>query len=200
MRQKNNTLAFIDFLFILLLTFVSMLILVMLIVNPPTRQSDIEVKAEFLIILDWDAESRTDLDLRVRDPLGNTVSFLVKESGHMHLDRDDLGANTDMITLESGETISTPYNREVVSLRGWIPGEYAVTVHAYRKIEGEKVVATVQLIKVTPYQVLLTQGLEFEIRGQEQTVFRFTLDEKGGMISHNRLAISLLEVVRNDIP
>lgn len=200
MKEKNNTIAFVDFLFVLLLTFVSMLILVMLIVNPPTRQSDIEVKAEFLIILDWDSESKTDLDLRVRDPLGNTVSFLIKEAGHMHLDRDDLGANTDVITLESGETIGTPYNREVVSLRGWIPGEYAVTVHAYRKIEGEVVNATVQLIRVTPYQVLLTQPLEFAIRGQEQTVFRFTLNEKGQMISTNRLPISLLEIAHHGIP
>lgn len=177
-----------------------MLILVMLIINPPTRQSDVEVKAEFLVILDWDETSRADLDLRVRDPLGNTVSFLIKEAGHMHLDRDDLGANTDEITLESGQIIGTPYNREVVSLRGWIPGEYIVTVHLYRSVYQEVITSTVQLIKVTPYQVLLTERLEFGVRGEEKLVFRFILDDRGNMVSHNYLPISLLETQHRDIP
>ena len=70
MRKYQSNLAFVDFLFILLLAFISMFILALILINPVTKKSEVERKAEFLITLEWDKESRDDVDIWVEDPLG----------------------------------------------------------------------------------------------------------------------------------
>ena len=55
--RTRSYLSFVDFLFILLLAFISMFILALLLINPVTKTTEVERKAEFLIILDWDKKS-----------------------------------------------------------------------------------------------------------------------------------------------
>ena len=52
MRKYQSNLAFVDFLFILLLAFISMFILALILINPVTKKSEVERKAEFLITLE----------------------------------------------------------------------------------------------------------------------------------------------------
>ena len=44
MRKYTSNLAFVDFLFILLLAFISMFILALILINPVTKQSEVERK------------------------------------------------------------------------------------------------------------------------------------------------------------
>ena len=75
MRQYSSNLAFIDFLFILLLAFISMFILALILINPITKKSEVERRAEFLIVLEWDKNSADDVDIWVEDPSGQVLSF-----------------------------------------------------------------------------------------------------------------------------
>ena len=63
-------------------------------------------------------------------PNGETVSYLKKDAGWLHLDRDDQGIINDVVTID-GEEIIYPINREVVTLRGIIPGEYILNLYLY---------------------------------------------------------------------
>ena len=98
MKIKRNALEFTDFLFILLLTFLSLFILTLLLINPVAKKAEIVQKAEYLIILEWNKSSRSDIDLWVESPDQKVVSFRSKQMGIMHLDMDDMGGLTDSST------------------------------------------------------------------------------------------------------
>ena len=69
--------------------------------KPQEAAGDIEVKAEYLIILSWEKSSPVDLDLWIKTPEGRKVFFKQKDGKGIRLDRDDLGAASDTI----GETV-----------------------------------------------------------------------------------------------
>ena len=137
MYSKSGHLAFVDFLFILLLAFISMFILALLLINPVPKKSEIERKAEYIITLEWDDKSHDDIDIWIEDPVNNILSFRNKAAGLMHLDKDDLGQINDVIYLPDGTQQVIELNREVVTFRGWIKGEYVVNVHMYTKRKRE---------------------------------------------------------------
>ena len=188
MKNKHNPLDFIDFLFILLLTFISLFMLALILINPVANKAEIKSKAEFLIVLDWNAESNSDLDLWVRDPAKNIVSFREKQAGTMHLDKDDMGAITDIYRGADGKEIKVPINQEVVTLRGIAPGEYTVNTHLYRLSKSGEPVnpVTVQVVKLNPYQIVATEKINLSVQGEEVTVIRFTVDADGKVTSTNK--------------
>ena len=163
MRKYTSNLAFVDFLFILLLAFVSMFILALILINPVTKKSEVERKAEFLITLEWDKESRDDVDIWVEDPLGKVVSFRNKTVDVMHLDKDDLGQVNDTIRFPDGTSQVIFLNREVISLRGWIQGEYTINAHMYNKKDmddlnhGKPTNIRVEMLRITPYKTLFEE-------------------------------------------
>ena len=85
MYSRGGYLAFVDFLFILLLAFISMFILALLLINPIPKKSDVVRKAEYIITLEWDDKSLDDVDIWVQDPVNNILSFRNKVAGLMHL-------------------------------------------------------------------------------------------------------------------
>jgi len=191
-RRFHNNLAFVDFLFILLLAFISMLILALLLINPVTKQSEVERKAEYIIVLEWDKESHDDVDLWVRNPLKKHVSFKNKVEGLMHLDKDDLGSINDTLILPDGTRQIILLNREVVSLRGWHPGEYIINVHMFNKKSPDLTNITVQMIKINPYRILFEEKVVMLKRGEEITIRRITLNKLGSIIDTNKDPISII--------
>ena len=129
-RRYHTNLPFLDLLFNVLIGFVFLFIVSFLLINPIAKRADIEVKAEFLITVFWPDNLEDDVDIYVEDPAGNLVWFKSREPGLMHLDRDDLGKRNDEVVTAAG-TILFPENREIVTLRGIVPGEYVVNVHCY---------------------------------------------------------------------
>jgi hypothetical protein len=188
MKNKHNPLDFIDFLFILLLTFISLFMLSLILINPVANKAEIKSKAEFLIVLDWNANSNSDIDLWVQDPGKNVVSFREKQAGAMHLDKDDMGAITDTFRGPDGKEIKVPINQEVVTLRGIMPGEYTVNTHLYRlSNSGEEInPVTVQIIKLNPYQIISSEKIDLSVQGEETTVLRFTIDAEGNVKSTSK--------------
>ena len=170
--------VFRDMLYLLSLSFAVLLIYALIQINPPAKKSEIEQKAEFLIILEWDERSVADLDLWVMDPQNNIVWFRHKTGGFLHLDKDDLGQRNDKIMID-GKVKIIYLNREVVTIRGIVPGEYVTNVHAYRKPEGTVVNGYVRLLKLNPYIEYATERFTLENKGDEITVFRFYVDKDG---------------------
>ena len=191
-RQYYSNLPFVDLLFNVLIGFVFLFIVSFLLINPIAKRADIEVKAEFLITVMWPDNLEDDVDTYVEDPAGNLVWFRSREPGLMHLDRDDLGKRNDEVVTAAG-TILFPENREIVTLRGIVPGEYVVNIHMYFKVGQEPVPVTIQIDKINPYSVVLRETIELKSKGDEVTVARFSVKSNGDIIDVNKLPKKLVE-------
>ena len=182
-----SNVAFTDLLFNIVVGLAFLFLLAFILMNPIAKDKDIEEKSDFIVILTWDDESGDDIDLWMRDPLGNILSFKNREDALMHLDRDDLGLSNDKVQLPDGKIEYVYRNKEVASLRGTHEGEYLVNVHVYNKkpwkdssIRPSNI--RVELIKLNPYSEVTQAEFIGSKRGQEFTAFHFTLDEDGEVI------------------
>ena len=191
-RRYHTNLPFLDLLFNVLIGFVFLFIVSFLLINPIAKRADIEVKAEFLITVFWPDNLEDDVDIYVEDPAGNLVWFKSREPGLMHLDRDDLGKRNDEVITATG-TILFPENREIVTLRGIVPGEYVVNVHCYFKVGSKPVPVTVQIDKINPYSVVLREIVDLSNKGEEITVTRFSVNSKGEVTNVNKLPKRLVQ-------
>ena len=191
-RKYHTNLPFLDLLFNILIGFVFLFIVSFLLINPIAKRADIEVKAEFLITVFWPDNLEDDVDIYVEDPIGNLVWFKSREPGLMHLDRDDLGKRNDEVVTAAG-TILFPENREIVTLRGIVPGEYIVNVHCYFKVAADPVPVTIQIDKINPYSVVLRETVDLANKGEEITVTRFSVNSKGEVTNINKLPKKLVQ-------
>ena len=190
-EEDDSQWGLLDILFIMLLGFILMFFIAIQHMNPVAKKSQDDPKAEFQVKLVWNDESFDDVDLWVQDPTGETVSFRDKEVSLMHLDRDDLGTSSDTIIMPNGKILTIKLNREVVSVRGIVPGWYVVNVHMYGKNSKKATDAVVEVIKVNPYTVLDKFSLVLTKHGEEHTIVRFKIDALGNMIDKNRLSKKL---------
>ena len=190
MSNKSKYLSstgFTDLLFNVVVGLAFLFILAFILMNPVAKTKDIENKSDFIIQLTWTDTSGDDIDLWVRDPIGNIVSFRNRGAGLMHLDRDDLGLSNDKILKSDGKYEYIIRNKEIVSLRGIIPGKYLVNVHVYNKKPNvdHKMGPSdirVELIKLNPYHEVAYAEFIAVKRGQEFTAFHFTLNSVGDVI------------------
>ena len=203
MTKKNNdrfksTTGLNDLLFNLLVGFVFLFVVAFLLINPPTKKEEAPKKAEYLIIIEWDEGINDDVDLWVRDPNGITVSFTHKTGGLLNLEKDDLGLSNDRWRKPDGTIVTIPINREVITMRGIVPGRYQVAAHIYsRKIKlytlpdgtttgaRDSTPATIiaTLVRINPYGEVYTTIRNYDTKGQVFSLFNFVLDEEGDVIS-----------------
>lgn len=127
-------------------------ILAFLLINPPTKKADIPAKAEIMVVLDWEDDSKDDLDLWIKgDNMPLPLSFQVKNATLWHLDRDDLGVSTDVVQV-AGETMILRYNREVATMRGLMQGDFHINVHVYSKKDDGPTKFSITVIDINPYK------------------------------------------------
>jgi hypothetical protein len=174
---------FTDLLFNILLGFTFLFFITMLFINPITKLGNINMKAEYIITVDWKDSLPDDIDLWVKDPNGEIVSYLKKDAGWLHLDRDDRGVVNDKIIIDGKEVIY-PINREVVTLRGIIPGEYVVNLYLYDHKSNSPVEAKIIIEKVNPSLRLVFVGdVVLKNEDTELTITKFRLDSEGNFKS-----------------
>ena len=188
MNEKyKSTIGFIDLLFNILVGFAFLFIVAFILIKPESKKKDFERRAEYIVVLEWDKGVPDDLDLYVRDPLGGLVSFRHPRVNFSHLDKDDLGSRNDSVIMSDGTLKTIPINREVVTIRGIIPGEWIINAHYYspynlNRTKDEALNVKVELHKVNPYSILGIWEKKYYRKGQEETFVRFTIDTKGKMI------------------
>ena len=203
-RQRANTFVGIaDFLLALNnVIFILFIFAIMAMATKIPSEAGVQIKAEYIITAEWDLAHDCDVDLWVRDPLGNVVYFLQKESGSMHLDHDSRGSPSDVERLPDGTVIKPKAYSETVTLRGLIPGEYTVNLYLYgvKTATGESYAAGehyevpvhVRIVKVNPSVVTkFDQEPTLEQVRQELTVTRFTLGSDGGWLGTDSTPMSL---------
>ena len=178
-RRPNNFDPFTDLLFNILLGFTFLFFITILFINPISKLGNVNLKAEYIITVDWQDNLPDDVDIWVQDPNGEIVSYLKKDAGWLHLDRDDQGVINDVVIINNKEVIY-PINREVVTLRGIIPGEYIVNLYLYEHKSKEPVEVKIIIEKVNPsLKLVYFNNTVLETKDTELTIARFNLDAKG---------------------
>ena len=174
--SNENDVVFRDVILLALTGFISMVILLIPFVNPPTEEESSSTPPGNVIVeLFWDDKRDVDIDLWVQAPDDIPVGYSNKGGLFFNLLRDDLGIYKD----------NSPVNYEVSYSRGISDGVYIANVHLYRedKAPFKPIVAELLVSVVDPdsnkrKQILRTSKKLEEI-GKEITVFQFELDKKG---------------------
>ena len=199
-EKYKSTIGFTDLLFNILVGFAFLFIIAFLLIKPEAKKKDFERRAEFVVVLEWDKEAKGDIDLYVEDPLGDKCSVRQTVANFMHLDKDDLGSVNDTVINADGTISTVKINREVITIRGIIAGEYIINAHYYseRDYSGverplrantrprpaiKELTVKVELHKVNPYTILWAGEKKFLGKGQEETFVRFRLDKDGKVLS-----------------
>lgn len=192
-RRFDELDPFSDLLFNALLAFVMLFAVALIAMNPKAKTGVIDAKAEFIVTVTWPDMDPNDIDTWVQDPGGNLVWFRSREGGMMHLDRDDRGVTNDTIVI-NGQQVVNPLNQEVVTVRGFAPGEYTVNVHYYETKNGKPVDVNVSVVKVNPRAEVVFYGtVTLARKGDEGTAARFTVDRDGLVTGVNTLPKTLVE-------
>ncbi len=180
-RQDTEQDVFTDLLFNTLLGFAFMFAIAFMLISTPEKAGDIESKAEILITIRWEDKHPDDVDALVEDPQGGLVWYHNRDTGLMHLDRDDRGVFADNITI-NGVKVSNPINQETVTVRAAQPGEYVVNLLHYKSNYSTPLPVTVKIEKLNPSVSMVYYGThQLTGSGDEQTAVRFTLDAQGAV-------------------
>ena len=188
-EKFKSTIGFTDLLFNILVGFAFLFIVAFLLIKPEAKKKDFDRRAEFIVVMEWDDGAPDDIDLYVEDPTRSIASFRHPRVNFMHLDKDDLGNRNDTTVLADGTVRSVPINREVMTIRGIMSGEWIVNAHYYsdhnyqnKSRENYFVTVQVEVHKVNPYKILWVGKKKFTKKGQEETFIRFTLDKQGNVV------------------
>ncbi len=172
----------------LLLGFIVLFFISLMMIQVKDRDADIKTKAEFVIILTWDEKSDHDIDLWLQNPNDQIIFYKWKEVDIMHLDRDDRGWLTDTVdTHKMGKRKVVHINQEMMTIRGFISGEWVLNLHLYRtgQSPGERlpVTANVQITKLNPVaRIILNKKIKMTKYWEEVTVARFTMAGNGEIL------------------
>lgn len=206
-RKFDFRTAYIDLLIALLMGIVVIFMLTTLLIAPITKENEgIKKNADYVITAEWPENVDCDVDMWVRDPLNNIVSYKIPESGLMYYERDDMGKRRSIFDVSGRETVIDPDNKEYVTLRGIFPGEYVVNLHVYscKALNEEKglplgaptkIPVTVELMRINPSLVSVKKVIvTMNEVWQEQTAFRFVMGENKNVI---RLMTDYVPVMGN---
>ena len=189
--------VFTDLLFNALLGFAFMFAIAFMLINSSDESGNIDTKAEVLISVQWPDQHPDDVDAVVEDPQGGLVWYHNRDSGLMHLDRDDRGNLADNINV-SGEVISNPINQETVTVRGLQSGEYVINLLRYKSNFKDPLPVTVKVEKLNPTVELIYYGEHFlNGVGDEVTALRFLVDGDKNIKSLNQIPKRLLTKALN---
>lgn len=169
--------VFRDVIMLALLGFVTIVVLLLPHLNPPTKLTDEQQPGNIVVELHWPDDMNTDVDLWVQAPGDKPVGYSNKGGTIFNLLRDDLGQRGD----------TTDLNYEISYSRGVPAGEYTVNIHLYRNTGGYVSIPVTVSVSVKSRsnesaRRLLATNLVLENEGEERTAFRFSLDDKGGLI------------------
>jgi len=130
-----------------------------------------------IVEMRWDKPIDADVDLWVQAPGDVPVGYSNTSGKIFNLVRDDLGKGGDPNSM----------NYEVAYGRGHWPGEYVVNTMLYRSRDQKYPVGVQVKVSLQDRQGHVHQALQSNVdltyEGQETTVFRFRLNEKGELIA-----------------
>ena len=184
--------AFTDLLFNSLLGFAFMFAIAFMLISDPSDGGKIDSKAEILISVRWPDQHPDDVDAIVESPQGGLVWYHNRDTGLMHLDRDDRGIFADKMNV-NGATISNPINQETITIRALQSGEYVVNLLHYQANYDQPLTVDVKVEKLNPEVELVYYGShELQGVGDEKTAVRFSIDSEKNISDVNQIQKRLL--------
>lgn len=176
MNDDDSGTVFRDLIMLALLGFVTMVVLMLPHLYPPTEGEDVVKPAGTLIVeARWPDNLDVDVDLWVRSPGDRPVGFSRSHGEAFDLLRDDLGFERD----QAG------WNYEFAFCRGTPPGEYIVNVHLYSNriaAPSVTVLVVVSLLAGSRPIEIARRDVVLLYAGQEITVVRFRLDGQAAVV------------------
>ena len=167
---------------VIMLTLAGFIVIVLLLlphINPVAKTEQVaEPPGNVIVELHWPDELDADVDLWVEAPGDTPVGYSNQGGLVFNLLRDDLGQVSDPLKI----------NYETAYSRGLPAGEYTVNVHLYRnRTEHYPVPARISAKVTRPGHKapihIATADVEITVEGEEITVFRFTIDDDGGLVA-----------------
>ena len=184
--------VFTDLLFNALLGFAFMFAVAFMLINSSEETGNIRSNAEILISVQWPDDHPDDVDAIVEYPQGSLVWYHNRDSGLMHLDRDDRGNLADNLNI-NGEVVSNPINQETITVRGLQSGEYIINLLHYKSNFKEPLPVTVKVEKLNPSVELVYYGEHFlNGVGDEMTALRFYVDSQKNISDLNQIPKRLI--------
>ncbi len=151
-----------------------------MMITTESKPADIKMNAQFIITLTWDGVD--DVDTWLKTPLGDVAYFRRQEIPMAHIDRDDLGDANDKFILSTGEVIRYDFNQEITTIRGYIPGEWTLNIHMYKRKQKPVTNVTVTMQKLNPVaKTVFTRKYVIKRNWREITVAKFTMDIDGNL-------------------
>lgn len=170
--------VFRDVIMLALLGFIAIVLLLLPHLNPPAKaQESVSAPGNVIVEIHWPEQLDADVDLWVEAPGDRPVGYSNKGGRIFNLLRDDLGHRSDVSKI----------NYEVSYSRGVPAGSYTVNVHLYQNLGMiyPVPVTVIASVKKSPNEAakqILTSEVTLRWDGEEITVFRFDLDEKGRLV------------------
>ncbi len=198
-RPYNNHATFLDFIFnILFGIFVLFSIsMVMLNADPEKnkKKGDIDLKAEYIITMEWETGSPDDVDLHVTLPNHSRVFYGMPNGMAASLDRDSRGYLNDNIRMDDGSVVELKDRWEHVIIRKTIPGEYMVHVNNFSSLSKKPVKVSIKLEKLNPYALEIVNSFILTEK-ETRTAFVFTINKEGKIIQKSTSIKRPLETQR----
>ena len=199
-RNQSKVDPFIDLLFNTLMSFSFLFLVSLLFINPEADNAKVEKQAEYIISAEWPEDLKDDIDLWMRAPSGHTVSYLAKEAGWLHLERDDRGEVNDILVID-GEKQVHPINQEIITIRNRHSGEYIVNLYYYKAHSRQPISVNIRVDRINPkYETVYRETISLSHQDEEVTAVRFTIDEAGNVHDINKLPIGLTPYGLDHIP
>ena len=177
--EDSGDTVFRDVIFLALAGFVAIVLLLLPYVSPPAKaDAEVESPGNVIVEIRWPDEVNADVDLWVEAPGDVPVGYSNQSGTIFNLLRDDLGLKNDVTAL----------NYETTYSRGIPAGEYTVNLHLYRSSSRHLPLAVTVVVSLKPdktssaKQILVTKQTLRSV-GEEVTVFRFSVDEDGRLVT-----------------
>lgn len=176
--------VFRDVILLALIGFVAMVVMLLPHVNKAEEEpQDHRAPGNVIVEMHWPPDLPHDVDLWVQAPGDVPVGFYNQGSRFFNLLRDDLGDEAD----------ATGRNYEISYSRGIPPGEYIVNVHMYGLLPAGVEIPVKVVVSVRRPLDVARQILETTVplvrRNQEETAFRFRLDDEGELVEESVTAL-----------
>lgn len=177
--EETDGTVFRDIIMLALLGFVTIVVLLLPHLNPPTKQeASAQPPGNVVVEARWPDDMNVDVDLWVRGPNDRAVGYSSKGSTVFNLLRDDLGHFNDQSKL----------NYEMAYSRGLVGGEYVVNLHFYSNAAKQRQVPVNVAVGVKRddkdrLHYFFRKDIVLNHLGEEKTVVRFALGENGQLVA-----------------
>ena len=189
-RSYGFALSFQDMLMAMIALYAFLFLIAYALIKPANAKPGVEMKAEYLLTLDWPDGNLDDIDLHLLLPDQKMVNFRNREVEHAMLDHDDLGTN-GVYAGADGKPVRIRDHHEVITLRAIVPGTYVANVHVYRvnadssQWHSEPKLpfpVKVSLMKLNPHvEELAATEVVLSHLGEQRTALKFRIAETGGV-------------------